>query len=73
MLLFAIVPKGTFVGILAAFRKIDVRFLLAIDNLHGLFHASRHLQVFIIHHLLYVMDDEELLYVECTLTYIIVV
>ena len=73
MLLLAVVPERTFVRLHAAFRKFRVRLLLAVDHLHGLSDARRHLQVFILHHLLHVVDDKELLDVKCAMPHVVAV
>ena len=73
MLQLAIVPESTFVRLHATFRKIHIRLLLAIDHLHGMADARLYLQVFILHHLLHVVDDEELLDVKFTQPYIVAV
>ena len=73
MLLLAVVPKSTFVRHHAAFRKIHIGLLLAIYHLHGLTDVRRHLQVFILHHLLHVVDDEKLFNVKCAMPDVVAV
>lgn len=73
MLTLAVPPECTSVRFHAAFRKFCVGLLLAVDDFHCLGNTRCYFQVFIIHHLLHVIDDEKLLDVEFSMPYIVAV